>query len=336
MLPRIEKGDGPLDVLQPDHDVPEEGDARAVDELGVHLKRRVAALLREVEQLATKRRRPVELAAVEVEAGEAADDRSALREVAGLLREREGAVVGGLGLLGVAADSEQPPRETRAQRDLLLEAGRRRRNGGEDAEQVVRELDRRVIPAAILIEHPEAVEKRVKPLRLALVDPIPPRNEEVAELGPELVEHGPAFGPVEQMPVAPRELAEVLGMGASRGGGELGLVIESLGCVLPDRLEHRQPALATFIRAAEEAFVDEGGEAIHHVDPAERLKARRDRLDRLKAGGDEDGEQLEDCAFAVLEEVVAPLDHAPERLLAGREVTGAAAEHVEPPVQPVE
>src|SRR5215211_8337866 len=147
MLTRIEEGDRPLDVLHPAHDLSEEGDARAVDEFGVNLERRVAVLLREVEQLPTERRRPVEFAAVEVEAGEAADDRSALREVAGLLREREGAVVGCLRLRGVAADGEQPAREARAQRDLLLEAGRRRRNGGEDAEQVVRELDRRVIPA---------------------------------------------------------------------------------------------------------------------------------------------------------------------------------------------
>jgi hypothetical protein len=144
-------------VFHPARDVPQEGDARAVDEVCVDLKGRVAALFGECEQLAAERRRPVELAAVEVEAGEAADNGGTLREIAGLLCECEGAVVDLLGLFGVAADRQQPACEARAQGDLLLQAGRCRGNGGEDAEQVVRQLDRRVIPAAILVEHPETV-----------------------------------------------------------------------------------------------------------------------------------------------------------------------------------
>jgi hypothetical protein len=170
----------------------------------------------ELEQLAAERRGPVELAAVEVEAREAPDDRGALRGVSRLAGESERPFVVLLGLLRVAADGEQAAGEARVKRDLLAPALRRRRNGREHAEEIVRELDRSVVPTARVVERPESLEQRIEAFGVGRLDPVAPRREQVAELGPQLVECRVPTGPVEPSLPVVRELGEVLGVRMSR------------------------------------------------------------------------------------------------------------------------
>ena len=96
-----------------------------------------------------------------------------------------------LDLLGVAADRHEPAGEARAQGDLLGGALGRRRRRREHGEQVVRELDGPVVPAAVVVQRPERVEHRVEPLEVAGLDPVAPRGAQVAELGLELGERPP-------------------------------------------------------------------------------------------------------------------------------------------------
>ena len=152
--PRIEERQRSLEVAQAGRDLSEEGEARAVNELPVHLEGRVLLRLGQLDQLAAELGRPVELAAVEVEGGEAADDGSSLRRIAGLAGERERPLVVLLDLLGVAADRQQAPCEAGAQRDLLARTLRARGDGREHRKEVVRELDRRVVPAATVVKTP--------------------------------------------------------------------------------------------------------------------------------------------------------------------------------------
>lgn len=91
-----------------------------------------------------------------------------------------------------------------------------------------------MIPAANLVRDPQPVEERIQPFRLACVDPVSPLRQELAELGPQLVERGLARRPVQPLPPALREIAEVLGVGAPYRLGELGVIVEPFGGILPD------------------------------------------------------------------------------------------------------
>jgi hypothetical protein len=124
----------------------------------------------------------------------------------------------------------------------------------------------------------------------------------------------------------------VLGMGASGGVGHLGLFLEPLRGVRPDRLEHHQARLAVVaVSTPDQALVEERGDAVERIEVGSDVTGQRggDRLDRLGQGRGKEGEEHEEALLAGLEEVVAPLDRRPERLLALGQVAGPAAEELQ-------
>ena len=100
---------------------------------------------------------------------------------------------------------------------------------------------------------------------------------------------------------------------------------EALACELADRLEHREPAVSL----ADEALVDERGERLQ-VAVADSLR----RLERPAAG--EDREARQSLLLMLLEQVVAPGDRRPQRLLSLGSIPGATREEREPLLQPRE
>ena len=95
--------------------------------------------------------------------------------------------------------------------------------------------------------------------------------------------------------------------------------LELLDGVLPDRLEHREPVAV----ASHEILVDER---------SDRARARaRHRLGVLDAAtADEGPERLEQTPLVVVQQVVAPADGRPQRLLASRDVSHAPGRRLEP------
>ena len=97
----------------------------------------------------------------------------------------------------------------------------------------------------------------------------------------------------------------------------LGLVLEPLRRVLPDRLQHP----VALVREAQQALLDERLQRVE--------VGVRDLLGRVeRAAPDEDGERSEDALLLFGEEVVAPGDRRPERLLPRLGVS-AASQQVE-------
>jgi hypothetical protein len=75
MLARVEERDGSIQMLEGGKNVTTEGDARAHQQMPLHLEPRVFLLLGEIQELAADGCCFLELAAVEVEAGETAQHR---------------------------------------------------------------------------------------------------------------------------------------------------------------------------------------------------------------------------------------------------------------------
>jgi hypothetical protein len=121
-------------VIEAARYVASKGDARAQHKLPLHLEADVVLLFREREELAADGRGSVELAAGEVEAGEAAQHRKSSRHLPRFVREPERPLVDLLHLLCVAAGRHEASGETRVQRYLLMSALRRGRNRRKHAE----------------------------------------------------------------------------------------------------------------------------------------------------------------------------------------------------------
>ena len=96
-------------------------------------------------------------------------------------------------------------------------------------------------------------------------------------------------------------------MGAAGGLG-LAALVEAVERVLAHGLEHAEAAGA----ARQQAVLDERGDAVERLEPADGLGG----LQRAAAG--EDAEALEGRARGRVEQVVAPADRRPQRLLAER------------------
>ena len=97
--------------------------------------------------------------------------------------------------------------------------------------------------------------------------------------------------------------------------------------VLADRLEHREARLAVAPRSADEALVDERGEASSTSSPS--LAA--DRLGRLErpAAGEDRRAARRALRRRLGEELVAPVERRAQRPLAVRQVARAADQHIE-------
>src|SRR5262245_1662971 len=178
----VEERDRPVKSVEAGRNVAEEGEARAEHDLSINLLANIVVSLGELDQLAADPCCLVELAAVEVEDREAAQDRKSLGYLSHILGQRQCSAVGLLHFLRVTADRHQPSREARAQRDLVTRAIRRRRYGIEYMEEIVRELDGSVIAAAGIVQCPERVDEPVQLLEITGLDPVPPGREEIAAL----------------------------------------------------------------------------------------------------------------------------------------------------------
>ena len=117
---------------------------------------------------------------------------------------------------------------------------------------------------------------------------------------------------------------EVLAVSAKRRAARL-LLGEALACEFADRLEHREPPLPF----PDEALVDERGQGVQVA-----LAHGLGRLERPAPG--EDREPRQSLLLVLLEQVVAPGDRRPQRLLPFGCVPGPAGEEREPLLQPSE
>ena len=101
--------------------------------------------------------------------------------------------------------------------------------------------------------------------------------------------------------------------------------------VLADRLEELEPRLAVdTVSPAEEALVDERRERVQD-EPVLELLRDADELGRLeREPADEDGRARKEGPRRRIEELVAPVDRAAQRLVAGRQVAGAAGQELQP------
>src|SRR5207248_8212048 len=92
--------------------------------------------------------------------------------------------------------------------------------------------------------------------------------------------------------------------------------IQPLRGKLTDRLQHQEARFLELGKASNQALVSQLVEPVHDI-AADVLRRTANRLDLLDAGAaSEDREAFEEPSRARLEQVIAPLDRPPERLLA--------------------
>jgi hypothetical protein len=113
------------------------------------------------------------------------------------------------------------------------------------------------------------------------------------------------------------------------------LLLEPLRSIFPDGLEHGEPLRTRALQAANEALVHQGCEPIDNVHLSEQSEPGDNLLHRFHPGGREHREQLKDRLLLAVEQLIAPLDSAAERLLAGRQVPWPASEQLEAASQPI-
>ena len=148
----------------------------------------VVRLLRKIKELAAHAHSLVEFGSIQVVGGEAAKHGVELRESARLVQHRERTTVRLLDFLRVSAEREESSRKARCERDLLLDAIGRRRDGGQDSEEILRQRDCRDVPPARVMKHPEGAEELVELGEVAGADPELPCGEEISDLSLEFIQ----------------------------------------------------------------------------------------------------------------------------------------------------
>ena len=133
---------------------------------------------------------------------------------------------------------------------------------------------------------------------------------------------------------------EVAGVALASGGRELRLRVEPLRRVRLDRLEHDDPLHRIAVGRVDlpdQALVEERAEALEGVEllAGRIVETGRHGFDRLDRAAGEDRQDLEEPLLRRTQELVAPLDRRPERLLARGQVAGAAAERLQAAGEPI-
>ena len=200
----------------------------------------------------------------------------------------------------------------------------------DEVEEVLREADRRVIPAVRVVQRPEGVEHRLDPREVAGLDVEAPRGEHVVELVGELVDRGRPLAPAHALVQADRVRGEVLGMSASRDRGKVGIALELVDGVLVDRLEHRESLSIPALCRPQQALVDERAEPVDDVDAGQRVDADAHLFDVVDLRRREHREDLEQRAFVLVEQLVTPGDRGAQGPLAVGQVARPTAEDIEP------
>src|SRR2546422_6401376 len=103
------------------------------------------------------------------------------------------------------------------------------------------------------------------------------------------------------------------------------LGLEALGSEFLNRREHRQSMRTAAVDAANQALVNERSDPIDNLDIAERPDPQSHLLDRRQRRAGEHREDAEDVPLLSIEELVAPLDRATERLVADGQVASSTA-----------
>ena len=289
--------------------------------------------LGQIQELVGERERLVELGAVAVQPGQAAQHREELRDLTLSLEEREGAPVLLLDLV------RQPVQALSARARLVRSVSScsaRSRVGGVVATTSKSSPARSPSPGSDPATRTRATDpsiELVEPVEVALTHPVAPRAAQVLGVGGQRGEGRVAAVAGDALPLPAREVGEVRGVRPAGGGIELGAFVKALGRVLPDRRQHHEPGVAVRAGLAHEALVDERGEAVEGVEIDAAVQGRGDGLDGVEGCAGEGGEQLEEALLAGLEQLVAPLDRGTEGLLALRPVPGAAPQQLEARVE---
>ncbi len=244
-----------------------------------------------------------------------------------------------LHLARVAAQQEQRPREAREQGELLLPPLRRRRRVREHVEVVADELGRRVVPAACLEARPQRV--------LQLLEPRRGRRPRPSDARPSAGCRPRRQASSRSRPVSSRVSRLVRAASSANASAwaariverDLRLRVQLLRGVLPDGLQHHDARRGVDgpVGLAGEALGEQGREAVEGVEVARGGPGMGDHLlDEVRRRAGEHRQHLEQPLLPGVEELVAPFDRGPHRLLAERQVAGAAAEHRQPALEPPE
>ena len=253
----VEQLDGPVEVLDAGRDVAHERGRRGEDHKSLDPRRLVVLGVGKLEQLAPDLRDVLHLARLQVEGREAPEDGQLLRHPTRGGRQGERVAVQVLDPVRVALDGHQQSRERKSQRDRLvrrLHPGVARR---EEVEEILGEPDRRVVPAARVVQRPDRIEHRLEPNEITRLDVVPPGDEDVVEVGSEFVDRGRPLAPSHPFVHPDGKVGEVLCVGAPGGGREVGILLELLAGELMDRLQHRKPLVCAAIDGAQQTLVDE-------------------------------------------------------------------------------
>ena len=157
---------------------------------------------RQAQDLLPDRADLLEVPAVHVEAGKATKHGKDLRQRRAVADQGQSLGKRVLDLAGIALDRHQGPREAGPQRQFLDGALGSRRRRGEHLEQVGREPDRAAIPAASVVQEPEAVDHLVELVEVPLRHPARPGVLEVPLVGRHRGERGLASRSGELAPLA--------------------------------------------------------------------------------------------------------------------------------------
>ena len=176
----------------------------------------------------------------------------------------------------------------------VVGALRRRR---QDGEEVVGELDRRVVPAARLVDRPERLAQRRPAASRSF------RPTAVAPGDPEVVELGGGRCSRRRRPRA--SVREVAGVGVAGRLANSGCVVELRRRVLLDRLEHHDPRRRRRRPSRRSAGPGScrGASRGRRSRPARAggvVQVRRHRLDRLDRRAGEDRQELEEALLGRL------------------------------------
>ena len=333
----FEQADGRVEVSKPADEVAGEDVRRAHDQVTIDPHARIVLTLSEGQDPFAELASLGEIRPEQVEAREPAQDREVLAELAPTLEQLERPRVGLDGLRGEAAGRQQRPGETHPKGDLLSDELGRRRRLREDRQQIRRQLDGVVIPGARLVQDEEAVGELREFAQVRRAGPVAPGEAKVLDLGRQhdhrLVARGPG-----KVSTQPRGEVGVIGRMGAADRWTRRTLVEPLGRVLPDRLEHQQARFTVgHVDLSDEALLEQGRERLDHVDVDPGLLVRRgdDGLDRRKVRVGEDGKRLEQALLTRFEELITPVDRRPKRLLALRRVARRAAQQLEPTAEPV-
>ena len=156
------------------------------------------------------------------------------------------------------------------------------------------------------------------------------RRAEVAEVGGDRPQPAALPFAAQRGSAANREVgvvAHVRGEHARRLAGR----IQALAAVVDERLQHVAAGVALDLVALhhDQRLVGEARDELGHVVVGDVIVGTDRPSGGQGARSAEDREPVEDAAFVVEQQLVAPVDDGAERLLAGERGAGATVEHAE-------